>query len=81
MFDSGRYDCCLRLIDAWADLCGHEGMGQFLFSFLCCWQGINREREGEKGGLGWTYGVVDYSFDGDENPERRRHDEDVRSSY
>lgn len=36
--------------------------------------------KGGGGGLGWTYGVVDYSFDGDENPERRRHDEDVRSS-
>lgn len=50
----------------------------FYFLFLCCWQRRVRERKG--GGSGWTYGVVDYSFDGNENPERRRHDEDVRSN-
>lgn len=52
-------------------------MGQFFFyPFVLGWGLIGRERNG---GLDWTYGVVDYSFDWDKNPESRRHGEEVSS--
>lgn len=60
---------------------GHEGDGLVFFILffisLLLAGGLREEGEGEKrgGGSGWTYGVVDYSFDGNENPERCRHDE------
>lgn len=55
---------------------GTDGVSFFFIPyFICCWKGGQEDRKG--GGLDWTYGVVDYSFDGDENPESRRHYENV----
>lgn len=71
MFDSCRYDCCLCWVDAWADLC--QGL---VFCLFVGDGGGELRNNIERKWDGWTYSIVNYSFNGDENPERSRHGEE-----
>lgn len=71
MLDPGRFDGRLRLVDSWFDL--------WLWrEWLAGARRVERKREVGKSnweGIGWkTYCIVNYSLDGHEDAEFRRHD-------